>query len=165
MRIIGFHGGSSMCELGPVMDVVLFFECLDIYVAQVHPEKDWGLLTDRLYRRYLRIEELDRASELMNEARNIFTTLHSSSIKWQTDMEGEITQTWLNSSASSLAEVFAKYFENFSHCVESAKLFFDSWNIYQPVRTGTTDIPYFIVDKNRPFEDYETIEGDPFWLR
>ena len=152
-----------MCELGPVSDVVLFFECLDVYVAQAHPEKDWSLLIDRLYRRYLRLEELDIASELMNEAKNIFSTLPSSAIKWQKNMEGDTTKTRLDPNATTLAEVFAKYFENFTHCVESAKLFFGSWKIYQPVRTGTTDIPYFIVDKNRPLEDYEAIEGTPFW--
>ena len=72
MRMIGFSGGSSICELGPASDVVLFFDCLKAYVEQESQDQDWGLLTDRLYRRYLRLEELEKASSLMEQARQIF---------------------------------------------------------------------------------------------
>ncbi|AUS44677.1 hypothetical protein CYD94_21240 (plasmid) [Ralstonia solanacearum] len=44
MRIIGFHGGSSLCELGTVSDVVLFFDCVRAFTAWKHPDRDWSLL-------------------------------------------------------------------------------------------------------------------------
>jgi hypothetical protein len=65
MRKIGFDGGHSMYELGPAPDVALFFNCLRRYAKEDHLEKDWSLLTDRLYRRYLRQQELGPA-ELLN---------------------------------------------------------------------------------------------------
>ena len=65
MRLIGIDGGHTIYELGPVSDVVLFFNCLDFFAKKAHPEKDWSVLTDRLYRHYLRMADLELAGELM----------------------------------------------------------------------------------------------------
>lgn len=164
MKNVGFHGGSSICELGPSADVALFFKCLDAYVATPHPEQDWSLLTDRLYRRYLKQDELDEASLLMKEALKIFARVDSASVDWR-GISVSPGGSRLDSDQATLADVFLKYFEGFDYCVESAKVFFKSWNIYQPVRTVVSDLPDFMVDKKRPLDQYETIEGKPFWLR
>lgn len=66
---------------------------------------------------------------------------------------------------ATLADVFIKYFECFNCCVESAKGFFDDWNIYQPVKIVISDLSEFMVDKNRPLENYDDLSGDPFWFR
>ncbi len=31
IRHVGIEGGSSVCELGPVADVALFLECIDMF--------------------------------------------------------------------------------------------------------------------------------------
>lgn len=72
MRKTGFHGDPSIYELGPASDVVLFFARLRDYAEQDHPEQDWSLLTDRLYRRYLRQEELEPALALMAQTHENF---------------------------------------------------------------------------------------------
>ena len=164
MKNVGFHGGSSICELGPSADAVLFFACLDAYTARHHPKQDWSLLTDRLYRRYLKKDELDEASVLMMKAQKIFATVPSTLVDWQA-MSAESWKTRLNPDQPNVADVFLKYFENFDYCVESAKVFFKSWNIYQPVRTVVADLPDFMTDKKRPLDQYEALEGKPFWLR
>ena len=43
----------------------LFFDCISYYLPPKYPEKDWSVLTDRLYRQYLRLEELVIAESLM----------------------------------------------------------------------------------------------------
>lgn len=164
MKNIGFNGGSSICELGPSADVALFFECLNTYVAKPNPEQDWSLLTDRLYRRYLKYDELDSASSLMEYAKRIFTELPSASVDWRSLSDGT-SDTRLDPDQPSLADVFLNYFENFAYCVESSKVFFKSWNIYQPVRTVVSDLPDFMTDKRRPLDQYEVLEGQPYWLR
>ncbi|WP_458762573.1 hypothetical protein [Cupriavidus basilensis] len=170
MRKIAFDGGSSLCELGPVSDVVLFFECLKIYVEQAQPEQDWSLLTDRLYRRYLRLGELDAASALMDQARQIFAGLPASSVEWEPRMVGNAERTWLDPHQQTLADVFSKYFERFAHCVESARLNYESFKSYpgysyEPVRTIISDLPGFTRDKNKPLAAYDALEGKPFWLQ
>ncbi len=165
MRNVGFVGGSSISELGPVSDVVLFFECLNIYVVRGRPEQDWSLLTDRLYRRYLRLEELPAASKLMEQVEQIFATLPNTVVKWNEKMIGESNDSWLDPIKPTLAEIFEKYFDHFAYCVESAQVFFDSWKSYLPVKTSISDTSGYTVDKKRPLEDYDTLAGEPFWLQ
>ncbi len=163
MRLFGFHGGSSIRELGSVSDMVLFFECINFYAAKKYPETDWSLLTDRLYRRYLRLEELDEAVKLMSKVKEIFSTLPNSAIDWPEDFD--LTKTRLDKNLSTLENIFEKYFRGFFYCVKSAQLHYETFKSYKPVRTGTTDTPYYIDDKNRPLEEYDQLEGKPFWLR
>ncbi|QTD94157.1 hypothetical protein [Burkholderia anthina] len=171
MRHIGFSGGSSICELGPAPDVVLFFECLKIHAERAHPEQDWSLLTDRLYRRYLRLEELDQASALMENARQLFSQLPAkSAVEWDAMMLANPEKSWLNPEQPTLADVFGKYFEHFSLCVESARLNFESFKSYpgysyEPVRVVISDSAGFARDKNKPLAEYDAIEGKPFWLQ
>ncbi|WP_175655216.1 hypothetical protein [Burkholderia ambifaria] len=166
MRHIGFDGGHSIYELGPSSDVILFFECLKTYAEQAHPDQDWSLLTDRLYRRYLRREELDKAAALMEQARQIFMQHPAASaVEWDTLLSGDPGRSWLNPNQPTLADVFRKYFENFEKACGSAKSFVDAFNIYQPVRVVMSDLPGFGRDKNKPLAEYDVLEGKPFWLQ
>jgi hypothetical protein len=171
MRKIGFSGGSSIRELGPVPDVILFFDCVRTYAEQAHPEQDWTLLTDRLYRRYLRLEELDGASALMTQARAIFNR-HSpaSAVDWDAKAAGDLEKSWLNPNEATLAGMFERYFKHFEYCVEAARLGFEAFKsypgyIYQPVRVVISDLPGFARDKNKPLAEFDALEGKPFWLR
>ena len=166
MRKIGFHGGCRICELGPSSDVILFFDCMKTYAEQAHANQDWSLLTDRLYRRYLRREELDRASVLMEQVRQIFAQHPAdSAVKWDALLSGDPERSWLNLDQPTLAEVFSKYFEGFKNACSSAKSFMNDFDIYQPVRVVMSDLPGFARDKNKPLAEYDALEGEPFWLR
>lgn len=162
---IGFCGGSALCELGTISDVKLFFECVDFFVAKKDPEKNWALLLDRLYCRYVRFEDLDDAMVLMMEVKSKFLALPSSEVNWNMDLVGDRRRTWLDPTQSNLGEVFQTYFQHFAHCVESAKLFAKSWNIYQPVKITRTELAWFMIEKSRPVEEYDLLEGEPFWAR
>ncbi|MEI7297182.1 hypothetical protein WCQ02_34065 [Paraburkholderia tropica] len=166
MRKIGFDGGHSMYELGPAPDVSLFFHCLRRYAEEDHPTQDWSVLTDRLYRRYLRAEELEPALKLMAQAREIFAQQPAkTSIEWDAAMLADPERSRLNPDQPSLADVFSSYFDRFADACASAKSFVDAFNIYQPVRTVITDLASFARDKNKPLEEYDALEGTPMWLR
>ncbi|WP_028219020.1 hypothetical protein [Paraburkholderia oxyphila] len=166
MRKIGFDGGHSIYELGPAPDVALFFDCLNAYTEEANHEQDWSLLTDRLYRRYLRWEELGPALAMMDQVREIFAKRPAkTSVEWDAAMLANPEKSWLNPEQSTLADVFSKYFENFAGACGSAKSFFDAFNIYQPVRVVISDLAGFARDKNKPLAEYDALEGKPFWLR
>lgn len=166
MRKIGFHGGHTIHELGPASDVVLFFSCLERYAKDGDPAQDWSLLTDRLYRRHLRQDEVESALALMAKARELFAQLPArSSVEWDADMLENPERTWLNPDQPTLADVFGKYFDGFVDVCNAAKSFFDAFNIYQPVRVVISDLAGFARDKNKPLAEYDAVEGKPFWLQ
>ncbi|MDR1709455.1 MAG: hypothetical protein LBS70_07010 [Candidatus Accumulibacter sp.] len=163
MTTIGFHGGHSIYGLGTVSDVILFFNFMVTYVVQSRSEQDWSLLTDRLYRRYLRQEELARAAELMSEVRFVFSTLPSSSVTWKDCILKDNVETKLNLQMPTLADIFAKYFENFSRACASAISFVDCFKIYQPVKIVIIDQPWFLMETQRPLNEYDELKDNPFW--
>jgi hypothetical protein len=169
MKIVGLIGGSSLCELGPTTDIQLFFDCLDTHVVQKTPERDWSLLTDRLYRRYLRLEELDTASMLMFEVNQVFASLPSTVIHWEkAKMDSSMSR--LPKNDKTLADTFIKYFEHFAYCVESARVSYESFKAYpgyeyEAVRLVIADQPWFMVEKQRVLQEYDVLVGEPLWLR
>lgn len=171
MREIGFFGGGSICSLGPVSDVVLFFGCVDSFVVKKDKTQDWNLITDRLYRRYLKREELDSAKKLIEEIQIIFSKIPSGSIEWNEKVLDK-QKTMLNPELGVLSDIFNKYFDSFFHCVEAAKLSYESFKDYpnykyEPVRIGISNIPHFMLDKRRQLSDYDSLSDNdkPFWLR
>ncbi|MDL2400991.1 hypothetical protein [Rhizobium mayense] len=155
-----------MYELGPVSDVVLFFDCMKSHVEQVHPECDWSLLTDRLYRRYIALEDLDPAIVLMERARQIFTFVRAASgVEWDSSLVGNREKSWLNPDQSTLADVFSEYFECFAKASASAKSFEHDFHIYKPVKTIISDLAGFLRDDHKSLDEYDALDGKPFWLR
>lgn len=165
MVMVGFHGGHSIYELDAASDVSIFFELIDVHVAQVHVEQDWRLLSDRLYRRYLRQEELGAAVELMDKVRDVFSTLPGSLILEKKCILGSGAEARLDPSQPTLADVFSKYFDSFAKACGSALSFMDRFKIYQPVKTVISDQPWFLLESQRPLDEYNVLEGNPFWLR
>lgn len=173
MKVIGFSGGGSICELGSISDVVLFFDCLEMFSKWKYPSEDWSLLTDRLYRRYLRFEELDAASERIGRAKILFSELPVSAVEWNDNFLRDAEKTRLSpSSATTLLDVFGKYFSLFFHCAESAKISYDSFKSYpgyqyQPVRLIPTDNPWAMLEHQRSLNEYDELGPNdlPFWRR
>jgi hypothetical protein len=164
MRTIAFFGGPTISELGPVADVQLFFHCIRSLVVPAAPDRNWSLLTDRLYRRYLRREELAPAQALMDEVQKRFGAIPSSTVDWG-DITASAAVSRLDPSKATLAEVFSAYFERFARCRESAEIFFETWQRYQPLKIGIADLPDSVADQDRPLEEYESLQGKPFWKR
>ncbi|MBP0943678.1 hypothetical protein V2K16_26650 [Pseudomonas alliivorans] len=163
MKRVGFQGGSSIFELGVASDMVCFFSALREKVELSECEL---LLLDRLYRRYLRFEELDEVSMLMRNSKNYLSRVPSSIVElkvlgWRPEKSN------LNTACESFTEVFIKYFDGFEYCAESARSFYDDWGIYKPVRAIVCDMPDYMVEKLRSLDDYDNLgpSDAPFWLR
>jgi hypothetical protein len=166
MRKVGFHGGHSMYELGPASDVSLFFDCLKTHVEQAHPDRAWSLLTDRLYRRYIALEDLDPAIALMERARKILTLVQAAlGVEWDPNLVGNREKSRLNPNQATLADVFGEYFQSFAKACASAKSFEHDFHFYKPVKTIISDLPGFMRDERSSLTEYDTLDGRPFWLR
>jgi len=166
MNKIGFDGGHSIYELGPAPDVVLFFDCVKIYAERDHSERNWSLLTDRLYRRYLRQEKLKPALMLMGQVQELFVQRPAkSSIEWDAKVLANSEKTGLNPEQPTLAEVFSNYSEHFASACGSAESFVDAFNIYQRAQVVISDLTDFAHDKVKPLAEYDALDGEPFWLR
>jgi len=166
IRKVGFIDVHSVYELGPVKDMVLFFDCIDYFVVKHHPEQDWSLLTDRLYRRYLRLEELEAAKKLMEKVKEIFSKLASDEVDWRWDMQGDVKQTWLDARQPTLDIIFSKYFEKFNEAVDSVIHFNKEYGEYFPPRISITNLFISIMERDRPLEQYDALAAtdEPFWL-
>lgn len=167
MRNIAFHGGNSICQLGPVSDVVLFFDCIEIFAVAERPDLDWTVLTDKLYRRYITVGYLHQARLRMADVKAAFASVRSSAVEWKARMQGDPSKSILDPSQPTLADVYARYFELFEHCAESSYLFHESWGSEVPIRTITSDLPRMLVDKRRPLAEHDALSptDKPFWLR
>jgi len=145
--------------------MVLFFDCIDYFVVKHHPEQDWSLLTDRFYRRYLRLEELEPAGKLMQQVKEIFSKLASDEVNWRWDMQGDINKTWLDAGKPTLDIIFSKYFEHFNNAVEAAAHFNKEYGKYFPPRISITNSFISIMESDRPLEQYDnlTATDEPFW--
>lgn len=160
---VGFQGGSSIFELGEASGMICFFSLikkrLELSVADL-------FLLDRLFRRYLHIEELEAAVKLMVRSKACFSGLCS-------DLSGLRALGWcsessfLNPNCADLATAFDKYFEGFELCASSAMDIYEQWNLYDPVRIITCDMPECSVEKLRSLEDCDRLAPNesPFWLR
>ncbi|MEX9876173.1 hypothetical protein AB7X03_22505 [Providencia rettgeri] len=96
-------------------------------------------LINRLYKKYIKYQEIGNLEYFLNELKN----------------------------SSKLKSDYVKYINAIITCIESARAFYEDWEIYQPLKVGFTDIPYCIDDKNRPQELYDDLTKDdlPFWQR
>lgn len=164
MKTVGLAGGSSLCELGPAADVELFFACVHAYAVPKLLAAEGSIVTDRLYRRYLREEEMGRAGDVMSRVQQIFRATPVSSVDLS-GLRAGVPVTRLDPGAGDLGVLFGKYFECFAHCKESAELFKQSWNILQPIRLVLADTADFMLEKRRPLSEYDALHGRPFWLR
>ena len=162
MRMIALTGGSSVIDIGSVADVELFFECINALVVPLHPDLDWHPIHDRLYRRYVRRDELPAAQACMERIQRTFATLPAHSVDWSAIDPAQTKLAWRH---GSLADVFAAWFAAFTHCCESAELFQQDFGIYQPVKLIPSAMPRMFTEKKRSPADYDAIEGDPFWKR
>ena len=166
---IGIIGGGSVFSLGTDSDMRLFFDCISYYLPPKYPEKDWSILTDRLYRRYLRLEELDMAESLMKLVEKEFKQLDRKAVDWSKTKSGKVKSD-LDITKATLNDIFDNYFYAFHHCVESAKFTYEALMSdpdyeYQPVMVSITTIPYLISYEDIPLSVFDNLGADekPIW--
>ena len=166
---IGFTGGARIVELGTDSDMRLFFDCILYYVPPKYPDQNWSLITDRLYRRYLKLEELDTAVALMKLVEKEFKQLDREAFDWSKILSGQVKSD-LDRAKSTLFEIFVKYFEAFYECIECAIRNYEWFKSdpdykYQPVMVAYTTIPDLITYKLIPLSVFDNLQPDekPIW--
>lgn len=137
MKHIGFCGGSSIVELGSASDMAVFFDCLNKHAGNARDKK----IASRLYKKYVYQDDLEETLLFIN---GFSVNL-----------------------ARELKEKYSKYIEGIEFCIKSAQGFYEDWSIYKPVRVVVTDMPDYMIDRERPVEEYDKLgpNDPPFWLR
>lgn len=55
---VAIYGGATSLSVGNRHEMQFFFECIQYYTSKFDATTDYSLILDRLYKRYLRLEEL-----------------------------------------------------------------------------------------------------------
>lgn len=163
---VGFVGYNTLMIIGTASDMKLFFDTVDYVLPPKYPEKNWSILTDRLYRRYLKLEEIDIADDLMKLTEQEFKQTKSSVIDWEASKNLDI-DTDLDTSQDTLYDLFAGYFRTFSKMMEHANYYRDKKREYSdPIKTGITTIPYCSSYGRIPLEYLDDLpdDADPIWF-
>lgn len=164
MLNVGFYGGSEIRELGPASDMQVFFGCVCLAASYASPDEDYSVLTDRLYRRYLRLSELDFATDLISRVQKILNSIPANKVDWA-NIGWDSLSTGLNISSGSVGDVLVRYLDGARDLISNARGFEKRFHSYKPVITIITDTPRFYVEKRRPLADYDALEDEPMWLR
>jgi len=164
MTNVGFYGGSEVRGLGSASDMKAFFACVDLAIEKMPLDARSVVLTDRLYRRYLRLDELDVAAELLGAVRNVLAGIAASTLDWRL-VGWDPSTTRLDPSSGMVADVLSRHLKGAVDLISNARSFEKRFNIYQPVITVITDTPRFYAESLRSLADYDALEGEPMWLR
>jgi hypothetical protein len=160
----GYVGGSLICVIGYRSDMIFFFECINYEVVRKYPNENFDIILDRLYKRYLKLEELDEAAAKMKIIEEVFKTVDSKLYDW-TNIQKDGAKTDLNFRQDTLFDIFRGYFKGFYKCVSSAKYFFNAGESYTPVKVSPTGIAEQHYYSNIPLSELDKLGKDdkPFW--
>lgn len=163
MNNVGFLAAMTIFVLGPASDVACFFNSVTCLLEGGERGRRFPYVTERLYRRSLRHDELVFVSRDMLEIEYEFRRLNASEVDFYSlGLDGSSTR--LSFEEGDLSEVFFRFFSGFSEVVKCTDLFFSEFGEYVPVRIGFTDGAAALVDISRPVDFYEKLQGNPLWL-
>ncbi|MFT8731441.1 MAG: hypothetical protein ABF752_06160 [Acetobacter fabarum] len=164
---VSVYGGSLLTELGSSEEVEYFFRCVNHFV-EYQKKIQLPLVTDRLYRRYVSVENFDELRNNLSIIRNIFNEITISEV----DLYGFNLKEFdinLNKSGNKLIYIFYSYFSSFERCMDTAERVHKKYTSYTPLLIGRDIIaPLFAMgihdarDK-KIRERYDTLEGNPLW--
>ena len=101
----------------------------------------------------------------MKTVENCFSHISTLDIDWTTHGSGK-RPTSFKLDTPTLADVTSQYFVRFSKCAESAIYSNDiaEHKFYKPVKISRSDFGSLDRENRRPLEEYDTLDGLPFWL-
>ncbi|MBE7618483.1 hypothetical protein GL297_02340 [Komagataeibacter sp. FXV2] len=164
---VSVYGGIGLMELGPSGDVEYFFRCVK-YFVETSKKTALPLITDRLYKRYVVIEDFAKLRENLAVVEIIFKITETSLNDFEGYIAGEKGRR-LNTREKTLYFLFSDYFSSFEYCMKTAETTKKNFGTYVPLIIGRDIVaPKFAVGKNDPKgekirERYDTLEGNPLW--
>lgn len=66
MSMVGFCGGGLLHESGTPNEIQIFFDTLNAVEQVTRNDLGWSLVLDRLYRRYVRFDDIDKTKQVMD---------------------------------------------------------------------------------------------------
>lgn len=149
---VGFMGGSSMFDLGDV-DSMMRFSDVIVRLSDDYP--DARFLHDRLFRTYVRLEDVGGILFLMRHAKGRLVE----------GVEANDLET-VDITVDKVGEI-NRYFDAFEYCVENSVYFYHRWKILKPVRVVRVDTLGYLQDSGRSLESIGQLEDSavPFWQR
>lgn len=166
---IGASGGGYFGDIGTKVEMKIFFNAIAKYSRIYDQYTDYDLILDRLYKRYLKLEELSTATTLLNRIKDIFAKIMVPKEYLDFAIKNEAS-TSFNLKANNLMIFFDKYFEAILDYIAKALYNHEYYKkigeySYQRVMICHTDVVPATVASMRPDELYDKLEGDPYWMR
>lgn len=165
---IGYLGGSEVSPLGSKKYVRSFFLSCDEYIIKddFYGLPDWSLITDGLYRRVILDQQIDRTIGTMMRLLLYLSEIPLTKVDWsKIGLMGP--QEGPDKPCDNLGDFFSGFGSKLISCgagmAYQAKR--DDYSQPRTLRLGCTSIPEYLYDEQRPIEEYEALEGDPFWLQ
>jgi hypothetical protein len=159
VNTIGYLGGSLLVKLGSAEYVQSFFECVE---ELDFDEPVRSKIGDRLYRKYLKLDDLECACEAMGLVKNVFERTKLSEVlnsSYVSELKAE------GRGDEILYSIYANFFSGFEDVVESSRYFYEDWGQYKRVFIGRVDVPHYDMYKRIPDSVLEQVSDKPVWLR
>ncbi len=164
-NIIAVCGGGRISQLGHANDIQVFFGCIDRYAGDVLDQTGRHLILDRLYKRYLRLEETAPAAAAMITVQRHFAKIPTASIDWAAlGLQPETSEFKLGLDTAGAVFDERGYFRRFQGCVNSVLYRHEHGETFFPIMLSRSDFESIRHAETRPREEYDTLDGPPFWL-
>lgn len=163
------YKGIDVYIIALVSDVKTFFECVDRYVDSSKLSYPIDLITDKLYRRSIKFEELDSVAGLMHEIEEQFKKIKTKDIDWsKTSFIPEDTN--LDLPTDNLGVFFRKCFRAFNGAEANVKFCKTKEGYNNPsfsIRLVCSNLPFCSIDSKITDEQFDALEEDdePIWMR
>lgn len=168
MPTIGFSFGKDIHESAPLEDFLLFFQAThDLHkngIKQSLFSRHEGkgklpLMSGKLFRGFVRLNEIDRLKEEVKIAKAVFSKLKPAYLgqpKLSEDSRIDLT-------AKDMSGVFSRIFYGIEHSIEGSieynKLGFPDL----PVKIIVSDVPSALSMLRMSEEDYNQLDKPPIW--
>tara|TARA_B110000438_G_scaffold281377_1_gene307497 strand:+ start:353 stop:886 length:534 start_codon:yes stop_codon:yes gene_type:complete len=159
MKTIGYCGGGLLFRLGNEEEVESFFDCIRILQTS---NDNFDQIVDRLYRKYIKFEDLDLARDAMRSIALLFKEANFEDVVSKISVP---STTKLNFDRNNLFDIYSKFFSGFEDVIESSKYFYEDYGKYQPISIVVVDIPAYDKYKRLPVSVFEKVQRSPIWLR
>lgn len=141
---IGFSGGVNIVNVGNVDKFLSFFWVIRNSVKFSNNEEKF-LITDRLYKRYIKENDLERTSQIMDFVKEQFKEIFSKDIESYNKFDG--------------------IFRAYKKSIEHVHWFNEDAGEYLPIFICISTLPYCAIDTERSLEKLDAWDGPPFWTR
>lgn len=145
---IGFLGGSGVRVVGEEENFLMFFSSIKNWIDwDLMPNHNCqNLICDRLYKRYVRMQDLDLTTDAMNFIFEQFQRI--------------VTDT-----NEILANRLSNILESYLKCVENIKFIQKQRETKNVLRIIVAELPHCVIDTERSLEKLDAWDGPPFWTR